>query len=67
KIRQKNIQCLFSEPQFPTKSLSTLTRVTDIQVGILDPLGSHIEVGKDHYLKMMQQVASDMSRCLTPA
>ncbi|PVZ70256.1 zinc ABC transporter substrate-binding protein [Pelagibaculum spongiae] len=64
RIRNQNIHCLFSEPQFPTKSVQTLARLTDIKVALLDPLGSQLAPGKQLYFQMMNKIGDVMRQCL---
>lgn len=63
KLKAENITCLFSEPQFDPKIITTLTDNTNIKPATLDPLGSTITAGPDHYFKMMEQLATTLQDC----
>jgi len=62
-LKTSNITCLFSEPQFDRKLITTLTSGTNIKPGTLDPLGSTIPAGPDHYFQMMRQMATTLQQC----
>ncbi len=62
-LKTSNIACLFSEPQFSSKIIANLISGTDTKLGTLDPLGSDIPAGPDHYFIMMHQLASNLVQC----
>jgi len=62
-LKTSNIACLFSEPQFSNKIIVNLISGTNTKLGTLDPLGSDIPAGPDHYFKMMRQLASNLVQC----
>jgi len=67
KIRQQLLQskavCIFSEPQFSNKILTTVTQGIHIKTAILDPLGSEIPPGPNHYFTMMKKLADSLANC----
>ena len=67
KIRQSltasNARCIFSEPQFNPKLVTAITSGSNIKLGILDPLGSDIKPGPDHYFTMMKNLAESLVSC----
>lgn len=65
-ISNKNIKALFLEPQFSGEVVAQLTAGTGICIGKLDPLGSAIPEGSDHYFEMMTRLAYDLRYCLEP-
>ena len=65
-IRARNIGCVFQEPQFPSRIAAALVRSTNARLGVLDPIGSAIAAGPDHYGKLMRTNAKALSNCLTP-
>lgn len=62
-IREDNIKCVFSEPQFPAKVVTLITENTDVSIAELDPLGSGIEKGNEHYFLTMQMMSKTFSDC----
>ena len=65
KIVSLEASCVFSEPQFEPKIVSTLVEGTQVGTGVLDPLGASIENGPDLYFKLIRNMASSLKNCLT--
>ncbi|HEX7027699.1 MAG TPA: zinc ABC transporter substrate-binding protein [Gammaproteobacteria bacterium] len=63
-IREKNIRCVFHEPQFGTKVVDVLLEDTGAKLVTLDPLGLNVAPGSEGYLQLLQQLAADMRGCL---
>ncbi len=63
-IAEHKISCVFSEPQISDKLVDTITENTSLKRGVLDPLGSDIDVGPDHYAAMMRKMAGAMTGCM---
>lgn len=67
-IRQQldagNAVCVFSEPQFTSAVVETITRGTDVRHGVLDPLGRDFSPSPTAYLEYLQQLADAFSGCL---
>lgn len=63
-VSEHKISCMFSEPQFSPKVLSVVAENTSATISTIDPLGSLIEKGEDHYFKMMSDLATNLSNCL---
>ncbi|PPI88187.1 zinc ABC transporter substrate-binding protein [Candidatus Pantoea edessiphila] len=64
-IKESNVVCVFSEPQFKPAVIDTITRGIKINKGVLDPLGSNIKLSKDSYLKFLLQLSNQYQACLT--
>lgn len=64
-IAAQSITCLFSEPQFSTKLVDTVTEGMEMKVSVLDPLGANIDDGSDLYFMMMENLASSVAECLS--
>ena len=62
-IKEKEIKCIFSEPQFNPKIISTIADDTNIKTGIFDPLGANIKSGKDLYFKLIRNLVSELKGC----
>lgn len=63
-IRQNNVKCVFSEPQFRPALIRTLIAGSDSQSAVLDPLGSNLVPGADAYRQLLQQLTDSIVRCL---
>ncbi len=66
KVRELDVTCVFSEPQFEPRLVAVVTEGAGANVGVLDPLGTEIEAGPDLYFDLMRQMAASMSTCLAP-
>ncbi len=58
-----DIHCIFSEPQFNPKVVEVIAEDTNTKMGILDPLGATIPLGKDHYLGVLTDIADSLEGC----
>lgn len=63
-IRSENIQCVFYEPPNIPSLLTTLTENKHIKLTALDPSGSQIGKGKQHYFELMHKTAQSLYDCL---
>lgn len=57
-------KCVFAEPQFTPAVIQSVTRGTDVPVGILDPVASTIEAKSGSYIEYARQIASSFTDCL---
>lgn len=64
-IKQLRVRCVFSEPQFESALIKTITDGTSAHRGVLDPLGAALEPGPDTYLRMMEANVSAIVDCLS--
>ena len=64
KVRSLNAGCVFSEPQFEPKLVSTVTETTNAGTGVLDPLGASIEDGPELYFILIRGMGSALKECL---
>lgn len=56
--------CVFTEPQFTPRLVNSLTQGLPVSVGVLDPLGSAIEVGPRGYERMLADLGDSLAECL---
>lgn len=63
-IVDRGAVCLFREPQFTDRILNVIADGSDVQIGTLDPMGSGIEAGPDHYFEMQRRLARNLVNCL---
>ncbi|PPR47253.1 MAG: High-affinity zinc uptake system protein ZnuA [Alphaproteobacteria bacterium MarineAlpha5_Bin9] len=62
-IKEKRVNCIFSEPQFNPKIIETIAQDTGIKTGIFDPLGANIESDKKLYFKLLNNLTNNLENC----
>lgn len=67
KVKELGATCVFSEPQFEPKLISTVTEGTSARAGVLDPLGASIENGPDLYFTLIRNMATSFRTCMAEA
>lgn len=65
KVNSLDAGCVFSEPQFEPKLVSTVTENTNAGTGVLDPLGASIPDGPGLYFTLIRNMASALKECLS--
>ena len=65
KIRDLKATCVFSEPQFEPKLVTTLVKGTGARTGVLDPLGASMTKGPDLYFQLVREMARSLKECLS--
>jgi zinc transport system substrate-binding protein len=65
KIVDLNAYCVFSEPQFEPKLVSTVIEGTQANTGVLDPLGASIKDGPELYFTLIRNMANSLQDCLS--
>lgn len=63
-IKEKNIRCIFIEPQFGAKLADVLLEGTDAKLVTLDTLGLNVANGSEGYLQLLQGIVDEMRGCL---
>jgi zinc transport system substrate-binding protein len=58
-------RCVFSEPQFEPRLVSTIIEGTGARGGVLDPLGAGITPGPDAWFELMRALANGLYVCLS--
>ena len=64
RIKNENIKCVLSEPQFNTGLVKTVMGGTDATTEVIDPLGFGIEPGSSLYPKLIRAMAQSLVNCL---
>jgi zinc transport system substrate-binding protein len=64
KIKEGGAICVFSEPQFPPKLVSTLIEGTSAKQGVLDEIGADLPAGPDQYFALMRKNSQSLAACL---
>ena len=62
-MAENDIHCIFSEPQFNPKVVEVIADDTNTKMGILDPLGATITLGKNHYFEVLRDIADSLEDC----
>tara|TARA_Y200000002_G_scaffold7818_1_gene6542 strand:- start:163 stop:552 length:390 start_codon:yes stop_codon:yes gene_type:complete len=64
KVRDIDATCVFSEPQFEPKLVTTITENTNAGTGVLDPIGASIDDGPELYFTLIRNMAKSLKDCL---
>ncbi len=67
RVQELGAACVFAEPQFEPKLVSTVIEGTQARSGVIDPIGAEIENGPDLYFQMIRNLASSIKGCLSEA
>ncbi len=65
-IGGESVRCLFSEPQFESRSVEMLVSDTSIKHAVIDPLAVAFDSGAEMYFKWLMHTAQVFSECLSP-
>lgn len=65
KVKSLGATCVFSEPQFEPKLVSTVIDGTDAKTGVLDPLGAELKDGPNLYPQLIRNLADSLKNCLS--
>ena len=64
KIRAVKAACVFREPQYDDRVVSTVIEDTGARDGVLDPLGADVAPGPQAYQHLLRNLATDLKACL---
>ncbi len=64
RIADEGIDCVLAEPQFNPDIVAVVLDGTDASTGVIDPLGSALEVGPSLYPQMLRNMAATLAECL---
>ncbi len=67
KVQELGAACVFAEPQFEPKLVTTVTEGTPARSGVIDPLGSEVENGPELYFTVIRNMAQSIKSCLAEA
>jgi len=67
RVKELGAACVFAEPQFEPKLVSTVIEGTNAKAGTIDPLGAALENGPDLYFQLIRNMSTSISTCLTEA
>ncbi len=64
KIGKLGVACVFAEPQFEPKLVSTVLEGSNAKSGVLDPLGASLKDGPNLYFELIREMAGSFKTCL---
>lgn len=64
RIATEGIDCVLAEPQFNPSLVATVLEGTEGKTGVLDPLGSDLELGLGLYPQLIRNLAATLVGCL---
>ena len=64
RIKNENIKCVLSEPQFNAGLVKTVMGGTDATTQVIDPVGFGIEPGSSLYPQLIRAMAKSLVDCL---
>ena len=65
KVKSLDVTCVFAEPQFEPKLVTTVTEGTKAKSGVIDPLGAELQTGPDLYFTLIRNMATSIRDCLS--
>lgn len=64
RVSSLGVTCVFTEPQYNPDLVKTVFEGTSVNTtGVMDPLGADIEVGKNHYSKLLNSMITSLAQC----
>ncbi len=63
-LKEGKARCLFSEPQFKPSVVKSVTRGSDVYIGVLDPLATEVDVKPGGYLVFLKALTQSYVDCL---
>ncbi len=64
-LKEEKAVCVFSEPQFSPAVIETVTKGSQVNIGVLDPMATEISITKDGYILFLKEISNSFSQCLT--
>jgi zinc transport system substrate-binding protein len=64
KIATAKAVCVFREPQYDSKVVTTVIEGTGAREGVLDPLGADLTPGRDSYQLLLRDIGKSLANCL---
>ena len=62
-IEHEKVTCVLSEPQFNPDIVKTIANDTNINMGVLDPLGAKLDKGRNLYFNLISNISSSLKNC----
>ncbi len=64
RLKELQVRCVFSEPQFEPALVNTLIEDTTTRLGTLDPVGAELQAGEEAYVMLLRNLAKSFQECL---
>lgn len=64
KIISSKAACVFKEPQYSDASVKVVTEGSPAKIGVLDPIGAGLALGKDTYAVLLRNLTKNLTDCL---
>lgn len=64
RVAEQNVTCVLSEPQFDPGIVAAVMDGSEANTGVLDPLGSDLELGPDLYGNVLRNLATALADCV---
>ena len=64
---EREVRCLFIEPQFEPRLALALVDATEVRIGTLDPLGADLAAGPDAWFDLLRRMGDSLAGCLGDA
>ncbi|WP_269582176.1 zinc ABC transporter substrate-binding protein [Roseibium sp. Sym1] len=64
RIKELDVSCVFQEPQFEAKLVDVVMEGSNARTGVLDPLGTRLNNGKDLYPDLLKTLSDALTDCL---
>jgi zinc transport system substrate-binding protein len=64
KIEETKAACVFREPQYDSRVVSTVIEGSSAREGVLDPLGAELKPGPQAYQQLLLNLAAGLKACL---
>ncbi len=64
RIVETKAACVFKEPFFSDKLITTITQGLQVRTAELDPEGTNLDAGSALYFTLMRQIVANLSSCL---
>lgn len=63
-VKQLGVTCVFTEPQFNSGMVNNVFEGTSVSaIAVMDPLGSHIQIGPELYNTLIDNMTSSLQAC----
>lgn len=66
KLLKDKVVCVFAEPQYNQKIITSLVSGTTVKTALLDAVGVKIPAGPKAYSSIVSNLAANFERCLAP-
>ncbi len=63
-VADLGVRCVFTEPQYNPEMVKSVFEDTQVAtIGVMDPLGTDIAMGEDHYSGILKALVSSINQC----